>query len=136
MRQPPSIETAQRRAASTPSSLWFYERGESAEDVERDRKDDRGVFLHADFRQRLQIPKLDRDWLTGENFRSVREALRGGEFAFRMNDLRALLAIRLRLLGHGAQHRLRKIDLLHFDVDDLHALGLRVLIEDALHARI
>src|SRR5438477_631152 len=127
MRQPPSVETAPTRVASTPPSFWFYERGKSAEDVERDRKDDRGVFLHADFRQRLQIPKLDRDWLTGENFRSVREALRGGEFAFRVNDLRALLTIRLRLFGHGAQHRLRKIDLLHLDVDDFYAPGLRVL---------
>src|SRR5438105_11051787 len=136
MRQPLSVETAPRRAASTPPSFWFYESGKSAEDVERDRKDNRGVFLNADFRQRLQIPKLDRNWLTGEDFRSVREALRSGEFAFRVNDLRALLAIRLRLLGHGAQHRLREIDLLHFDVDDLYAPGFRVLIEDALHARI
>src|SRR6266568_2143224 len=106
MRQPPSVETAPTRAASNPPSFWFYKSGQSAEDVEWDRKDDRGVLLHTDFGQRLQIPKLDRDRLAGENFRSVCEALRSGKFAFRVNDLRALLAIRLRLLGYGVEHRL------------------------------
>ena len=51
-------------------------------------------------------------------------------------ELRALLARGLGLLRHCAQHRLRQVDLLHFDVDDFHAPRLGVLIEDGLHSRV
>src|SRR5581483_701038 len=56
--------------------------------------------------------------------------------AFRVDDLGALLALGFGLLGHGAQHALGHVDLLHFHGGDLHAPGVGVLVEDALQAEV
>ena len=53
----------------------------------------------------------------------VHQALRGGELALGVDDLCALFALGLGLLGHGAQHGLGQIHLLDLDADDLHPPG-------------
>jgi hypothetical protein len=53
-----------------------------------------------------------------------------------VNDLRALLALRLGLAGHRALHVGRQIDMLHFHRRHLHAPGIGVLIEDLLQLLI
>src|SRR6266478_4306631 len=67
---------------------------------------------------------------------SVHEPLRGGEFTFGVNDLRTLLALCLGLLGHGAQHGFRHVDLFDLDVDDLYAPRRCVRVKNALQAQI
>ena len=43
----------------------------------------------------------------------------GVELAFGVDDLGAALALGLGLLGHGAEHGFRHVDLLDLDGDDL-----------------
>ena len=66
----------------------------------------------------------------------INQALRGGEFTFRVDDLRTLLAFCFGLLGHRAHHAFRQIDLLHFDIRDLHAPWIGVRVEDRLKAKV
>src|SRR5947209_16818980 len=53
-----------------------------------------------------------------------------------MDDLGALFAFRFSLLGHGPQHRLGQVNLLHFHVGDLYAIRRGVLVENALDAGV
>src|ERR1700693_3916430 len=53
-----------------------------------------------------------------------------------MNDLRALFAFRLGLLGHRPQHGLGHIHLLDLDVRDLYSPRRGVRIEDALQPQV
>src|SRR3954453_5004299 len=117
-------------------SFFIEELGQAGEDVDRQREDDGRVLLDADFGQRLEITKLQRGRLRGENVSRIRQSLRRRELALGVNQLRPLLALGLGLLGHRAQHRLRQIDLLDFHVRHFHAPRLRVLVEDGLDARV
>ena len=77
--------------------------------------------------------------LTGSRRQQVRgidQPLGGGELAFGVNDLRPLLALCFGLLGHGAQHRFRHIDLLDFNVGDFHAPGRGMRVENALQTQV
>src|SRR5947209_1158576 len=53
-----------------------------------------------------------------------------------MDDLGALFAFRFSLLGHGTEHRLGQINLLHLHVGDLYAVRRGVLVENALDAGV
>src|SRR5579871_6448103 len=87
------------------------------------------VLFRADFDQRLQVAELDGRGLTGHCFGGSLEVDRGFGFAFRVDDLCAALAFRLRLAGDGADHLFRQVHLLHLDQCDLHAPGAGMLIE-------
>ena len=54
------------------------------------------------------------------------------ELARGVDDLRALLALGLRLLRHRALHLERQVDVLHLDHRDLDAPRIGVLVEDLL----
>ena len=95
----------------------------AGEEIDRHGEHDGRVFLDPDFGERLQIAQLDADRFGRQQVRGVHQALRGGELAFGVDDLRPLFAFRLGLLGHGAQHGLGHIHLLDFHVGDLHAPG-------------
>src|SRR5262249_19342946 len=47
-----------------------------------------------------------------------------------------LLALGFGLLGHGAEHRFRHVDLLDFNVHHLHAPGSRVSVKNALQPQV
>ena len=68
--------------------------------------------------------------------RGIHQSLGRAELAFGVNDLGPLFALRLRLLGHGAQHRFRHVDLLHFHVRHFYAPRRSVLVQNALQAQI
>src|SRR5208283_1867207 len=85
---------------------------------------------------RLQISQLDTGGLGRQEMGCIHQALGGGELALGVDDFRALLALGLGLLGHGAQHGLGHIHLFDLDVGDFHAPGRGVLIEDALQAQV
>ena len=53
-----------------------------------------------------------------------------------MDDLGALFALSFGLLGHGAQHGFRKINLLYFDIGNFYAIGCGVLVKNALDTGI
>ena len=68
--------------------------------------------------------------------RRVHQALRGRELALGVNDLRALFAFGLGLLGHGSHHAFGQVHLLDLDVRDFYAPRIGVLIEDRLQAQV
>src|SRR5215470_5087936 len=105
-------------------------------DVYRQRKDDRRIFLDTDFRQRLQITQLDRHRLLLQRRGRFGQLRRGLELAVRVNDFRAALALRLRLAGDGALHLLRNIDLLDLYLRYLDTPRLRILVKDYLQLRV
>ena len=109
---------------------------QAGEKVHGNGEDDSGIFLDADFRQGLQIPELNADRFGGQEMSGVNQSLRRREFTLRVNDLGALLALGFGLLGHGSQHGLRHIDLLHLDVRHFYSPGRSVLIENTLEAQV
>ncbi len=100
--------------------------------IDRQRKNDRRVFLDADFGQRLQIAQLDRSGLLFQHFGGVRQLGGSFKFAFRVNNLSAALAFRFRLAGDGALHILRNIDLLDLNLRYLDTPRLGILVKDLL----
>ena len=129
--------TAESTGPSRAQSLQaFVLREEALDEVDRQREDDRRVLLGRDLRQRLQVAQLQRRRLAADDLGGLGELLRRLELALRVDDLRALLALGLRLLRHGALHLGRQVDLLHLDQRDLDAPGLRVLVDDLLEARV
>src|SRR5258708_33565546 len=58
-------------------------------------KYDSGIFLDADFRQRLQVAKLHTDRFSSQQVRGVHQALCGREFALRVTNLGSLFALGL-----------------------------------------
>src|SRR6185437_8095693 len=93
---------------------------ERLDDIDRHRKDDRGILLGADLSQRLQITQLHGGWNAPEDLCGVDKGLRRLELGFRVDDLRTPVAFRLRLFRNGAHHVLRKLhgsdlDVAHLD---------------------
>src|SRR5437867_6707836 len=66
------------------------------QDVDRDRKDDRRVLLGGDLGQGLKVSKLEGRGVGRDHFRRLRELGRRLELPLRVDDLGALLALRLR----------------------------------------
>ena len=58
--------------------------------------------------------------------------MRSFKFAFRVNNFSAAFAFRLRLLGDGALHILRNIDLFDLNLRYLDTPRLRILVKDLL----
>src|SRR5580658_3823248 len=101
-------------------------------DIHRQREHDRRVLLDADLRQRLQIAKLDGRRLLLQNLRRIRQFCRGFKLALGVNNLGPALALCLRLLGDGALHVLRNIDLFDLNLRYLDTPRLRILVKDLL----
>src|SRR5258708_22196564 len=68
-------ETAPPAASRYLSSPLFEEIGETGDDVNRQRENDGGVLLDADFREGLQVAQLQRDRFGREHFGRVGQAL-------------------------------------------------------------
>src|SRR5271170_4401364 len=68
--------------------------------IDRQRKNDRRVFLHANFRQGLQITKLNGGGLFFQNSRGLRQLCRSFKFTLGMNNLRSALPLGFRLAGN------------------------------------
>src|SRR5205085_3736360 len=81
--------------SSSLQSFFVEELRQSGEDVDWQREDDGRVLLHADLRQRLQIPELERGRLRGQNVCGIRQSLRGRELALGMDQLGPFLALGL-----------------------------------------
>src|SRR6185312_6243568 len=89
-----------RGAVGAARFAGFLEKFEEwLDDVDRHRKDDGGILFCADLRQRLQIAQLHGRRNASEDLRRIDKGLRGLELGFRMDDLGAPVAFRLRLLG-------------------------------------
>jgi len=86
----------------------------------------------ADLRQRLQVSQLHRGWNARKDLSGVDQGLRGLKLGFRMDDLGAAVAFRLRLLGDGAHHVFGELHGSDFDVGDFDPPGFGLGIEDAL----
>ena len=94
------------------------------------------VLLGRDLGQRLQVAQLDGDRRLLHDERGIVQLLRRLELALGVDDLRPLLAFRLRLPGHRALHRLRQFDILQFDDAHLDAPRLGLLVDDRLQALV
>src|SRR5207248_7417368 len=70
--------------------------------------------------------------LSVEDYRRFGQFLRRLRLALRIDDLGTALAFRLGLLGNGALHLLRQVDLLDLDLGDLDAPRIGVGVEDRL----
>src|SRR5207237_8303381 len=109
-----------RRAGPIPASVrWLalfpYVPVQHLEDVDWKRKDDRGVLFGCDLAERLQVAQRDRERLLRDDGSRLREFLRGHQFALGVNDLRALLPLRLGLTRDRTLHVLWPVDVLHLD---------------------
>src|SRR5215207_513099 len=99
-----------------------------AEEIYRDRQDDRGAFLRGDLGQRLEEPELQRCRAL-EPFGSVVQALGGLVLAFGRDDLRPPLPLGLGLACHRSLHPLRYLYVLDLNRAYLHSPGLGVLVD-------
>ena len=102
------------------------------QDVDGQREDDRGALVAADLDQRLQVAQLDGDRVAADHVRGVSEARRGLELALRVDDLGAALTLGLRLARDRVLHPVGDLDVLDLDGRDLHAPGLRLIVDDLL----
>ena len=110
----------------------LHELKERLDDVDRHRKDDRGILFGADLGQRLQVAQLHGGRNAREDLGGVDQRLRGLELGFRVDDLGAPVALRLRLLGDGAYHVFRELDGPDLDVADLDPPGFGLRVQNAL----
>src|SRR5580692_11485708 len=90
------------------------------------------ILFHTNLSQSLQIAQLHADRLSGQQMSCIHQPLRRRKFALSVNNLRPLLTLSLGLFGHGTQHRLRHVDLLHLDVGHFHSPRRGVRVENAL----
>src|SRR4029077_8348491 len=90
----------------------------------------------ADFRQRLQVAELNRSWFLFENAGSLRQFRRGLKLALGVNNFRPAFTLGLRLLGDGALHILRNIDLFDLNLRYLDTPRLGILVKDLLQLGI
>src|SRR5579864_5506009 len=88
---------------------------EGRQDFQRYWKNDRRALVAGNIAEGLQIAQLHRLRLLGKHLRRLQQLLRCLQFALRVNDLRATLALSLSLAGDCAHHRLVEIHLLDFD---------------------
>src|SRR5262249_4129101 len=70
---------------------------ERRDQVDRQREDDRGAGARAELEQGLEVAQLDRGRVLADDLGGVIEALGGLELALGVDDLRAALALGLRL---------------------------------------
>ena len=105
---------------------------ERLEHVHRQREDDGGVLVAADFQQRLQVAQLQRGGVGADDVGRVGELLRRLELALGVDDLGPPLALGLGLAGDRALHLLGDFDVLDLDRGHLHAPGLGRLVDDLL----
>jgi len=75
---------------------------EQVYELERERKDDGGIFLDTYLGECLEIAELEGHGLLGHKFRSFNELCGGVEFACGVDDLGFGLAFGFCLLGHCA----------------------------------
>src|ERR1035437_6749817 len=109
---------------------------EQVDELDRQREDDGGVLFDADVGEGLEIAELQGHGLSSHERGGFDELGRGVELAFGVDDLGAALALSLGLLGHGAEHVLRHVDLLDLDGDDFDAEGRGVAVDDGLDALV
>ena len=107
-----------------------------AEQVDRQRQDQRGRALGAHLEHRLQVAELERDRVRRHDVGRVLEALGGLELALGGDHLCAPLALGLRLPRHRPLHAGRDLDVLDLDDRDLDAPGRGGLVDDLLQDRV
>ena len=101
-----------------------------AQEVHRERKDDRGRALAGDVLQPLEVAKLHRFGPLRQDLAGLRQLLGRLQLAFGVDHLGAPHALGLRLLGDRPHHRLVDVDVLELDVSDLDTPGISLLVED------
>src|SRR4051794_10104575 len=105
---------------------------ERLDQVDRRREDDRAGVRAADLQERLQVAQLQRDRMLLDHERRVFQPLRRLVLTLGVDDLRAPLALGLRLPRHGALHAARDLDVLHLDDRDLDPPRGGCLVDDLL----
>src|SRR5438270_48571 len=113
-----------------PDALGALE--ERSDQVDRRREDDRRRVAGTKLEQRLQVAQLQGDRVRLDHDRRVLQLLGRLELALGVDDLRAPLALGLRLTRHGALHAARDLDVLHLDDRDLDSPGPGRLVDDPL----
>lgn len=119
--------------ATTISGSAISERGDRIDGKGENRG---GIFLRRDSDERLEIAQLQHNGVSTEYVGRLGEALRGCEFTFSVDDLRATFALRFRLTCDGPVHYLRQVYILDFHGGDFDAPWFRLLIDDPLKVRI
>src|SRR6266567_2595526 len=127
---PPSALRRRRRRLGPRAEAFGVEDG--PDQLQWDGQDDRRVFLDAYLDQRLQEAQLQCALLRRDHLSRVGQRLRRLELAVGVDDLRPLLALGLGLLGHGALHGARQLDVLDLDASHLDAPWLGLVVDDLL----
>src|SRR5438309_2183472 len=104
-----------------------------AHELARHHDDGHGILLGADLGDHLHAPQLESSRILHDDLGCAAQLLGGLELGLRLDQARALLTQRFRLLRHGALHRFGNLDILHFHALDLDAPGLGDGVDLALN---
>src|SRR4051794_33546061 len=129
---PGLVPVDERGSLDARRELLLRDLEQGLDEVHGQREDDRRVLVDADLAQRLQVAQLQRRGILGNHVGGLAEPRRGLELALGVDDLRAPLALGLRLAGHRVLHPLGDPDVLDLDRGDLHAPRLGLLVDDPL----
>ena len=127
--RPRVFETRVYPSSTTPA-LFFLKKG--LDEFDGDGKDDGGVLLGRDLRERLQVAHLQRHGLLAHQAGRVDQLLRRLKLRIRPDDFRAPDALGLRLTGHGAPDLLRQVHLLDLNGGHLDAPRIGLLVDQRL----
>src|SRR5581483_2486967 len=134
-------DDAETRRVRGPSALSARRarcdlRQETSQQVHRHRQDHRGIIFRGYFDKTLQESEVHGCGVLSNDLSRIGQFLRGLKFPFRVNDLGASFALRLRLSGHGALHVCGQIDVLQLYQDYFDPPGLGLGIEDLLNSQV
>src|SRR5512143_1021623 len=122
--------------ASLFRRLRGLDRADRREEIDRNRKHDGRAFVARDVAERLQVAELHRLRLAREHLRGLEQLLRRLVLALGVDDLRAPLALRLRLPRDGPDHRLVEIHLLDLHQRHLDPPRIGLGVEHALDVHV
>ena len=99
-------------------------------------EDDGGVLVDSVVGVGIEVAELEGHGLSGHEGGGFDELGGGVELAFGVDDFGTAFAFGFGLLGHGAEHVFRHVDLLDFDRDDLDSEGRGMAVDDGLDALV
>src|SRR5664279_2060088 len=103
---------------------------------QRSREDDGGVLVDADLDHGLKVTQLQRQRVRHHRVGGLTQGCRGEGLAFGVDDLGALLALRLGLPCHRALHAVGQLDVLELDEGDHDAPVDGVDVEDLADVQV
>jgi hypothetical protein len=97
---------------------------------QRRREDDRGVLVHGDLDQGLEVAQLQRQRVSRHHIGGLRQLAGGERLALGGDDLGPLLALGLGLANHRALHAVGQLDAPELDDRDLDSPLFCLHVED------